>query len=642
MFNSLSFVSLFFFVSGAFSSPVKTRSEYAVKETHNVPRQWAKVFRAPATHVIDLKIALKQSNFDELERQLYAVSDPSHPKYGQHLRIDEVNELVKPTDETSELVHEWLQDNGISRDSCSYSGAKDWISVSLPVSEVERLLDTKYHVYRHDDGMQLVRTPAWSLPIHLHDHINAIQPTNAFMRGEKQARGAVKHQNIGRSTHMKIADAAPYAAPDASVAAVCNTSSVTPLCLRTFYQTLNYTVQAADKNSVGLTDYLGESNNRSDTYRFLSQYRPEAVQAAYQFKVEQIAGGPDEQTQETPEELAAGTSIEGNLDVETILSESYPTPLTAYSTGGSPPFINSTSTPTNTNEPYLVWVERVLSDASAPNVISTSYGDDEQTVPLSYATTVCNKFAELGARGKTLMFSSGDSGVGPTGACVSNDGKNTTKFLPSFPSSCPFITTVGATQNFTPECAAYNPRNRFASGSGFSNYFTRPDYQSEVVPAYIDGLDGLYDGLYNKTGRAYPDISAQGRAFAIVWNGTNLQVDGTSASTPLAASIITLVNDARIAANKKPLGWLNPWLYTQGGGEAFTDITCGSAIGCGVAGFPAKEGWDPVTGFGTPGDPLTGIFLLELPLRPSRRHEGPVGTPARHSGAVQHCRRTRG
>ena len=48
-----------------------------------------------------------------------------------------------------------------------------------------------------------------------------------------------------------------------------------------------------------------------------------------------------------------------------------------------------------------------------------------------------------GARGTTLTFSSGDGGVGDgdpdpaTQTCISNDGLNTTKFLPEFPSSCP-------------------------------------------------------------------------------------------------------------------------------------------------------------------------------------------------------------
>ena len=68
---------------------------------------------------------------------------------------------------------------------------------------------------------------------------------------------------------------------------------------------------------------------------------------------------------------------------------------------------------------------------SLPVQFTTSYGDDEQTVPRDYAIQVCNLFAQLGARGSSIMFSSGDSGVGSD--CVSNDGTNTRKFLPAFP-----------------------------------------------------------------------------------------------------------------------------------------------------------------------------------------------------------------
>jgi hypothetical protein len=51
--------------------------------------------------------------------------------------------------------------------------------------------------------------------------------------------------------------------------------------------------------------------------------------------------------------------------------------------------------------------------------------------------------------------------------------------------------------------------SRFGSGAGFSNYFGQPPYQSKAVDAYIKNLNGLYDGLYNKSGRGYPDVAAQ-------------------------------------------------------------------------------------------------------------------------------------
>ena len=173
--------------------------------------------------------------------------------------------------------------------------------------------------------------------------------------------------------------------------------------------------------------------------------------------------------------------------------------------------LTSLGSATNTNEPYLDFLQCLLAHTDVPKVISTSYGDDEQTVPKSYAKRVCNTFAQLGARGISFLCSSGDSGVGRNGACFSNDGKNSSRFLPSFPASCPWVTTVGGTEGFDPEVAAYDAINDYASGGGFSDVFSQPWWQKTQVQSYIESLEGTYDGIYNKSGRAYPDIAAQVR-----------------------------------------------------------------------------------------------------------------------------------
>lgn len=514
------------------------------------------------------------------------------------MTAEEVKAYVQPNKETSDLVHEWLREHGIS--DLGYTTAKDWIIVHLPLEVVERLLDTEYHHYQHEDGTLVARTTSWSLPRHLHSHIDTIQPTNSFFRAKPN-----KADWVGGAVEVPESYKTPT---NDEVAKVCNVSSVTPECFATLYSTKGYKAQAAHQNGVGFNNFLGEIPIRPDTELFLKKYRPEAVSSARTFKAYSIADGP---VQDGPltyhQSTVEGISHEANLDVQAIAGISWPTPITSYSTGGSPPFIPDASTPTNTNEPYLVWVNWLLEQHKIPQVISTSYGDSEETVPKSYALRVCQQFAQVGARGTSLLFSSGDRGVGGTKTCVANDGKNTTEFMPDFPVSCPYVTGVGATMNFEPEESAYRPsstvngvfRDLYASGSGFSNYFGRPKYQDKVVPAYVKSLNGAYDGLYNTKGRAYPDVAAQGLYFAYFWNGTEGVISGTSASTPLLSGIIGLVNDALIASGKSPLGFLNPWLYSKGY-KGFTDITKGSSHGCGVDGFPVTKGWDPVTGFGTP------------------------------------------
>jgi len=528
------------------------------------------------------------------------------------LPLRQIIDTLQATEEGLQLVQEWLQREGIDTDTLTYSPAKDWIKLALPVEAVERLLETKYSVFEHENGGYIVRTPEFSLPAHLHQHIQTVQPTNSFFRAEplKKNMRPAGHGSKPRPSPAPFFHHDP--SPGQSVAQVCNTSHVTPTCLRTLYGTIDYKPQVPGINKVGLTDYLGESNNRSDVLLFLEQFRPDAVSAAYNFTVEVIANGDDQQTPDTPEQLEAGKDVEGNLDAETIIGLDYPTPLIAFTTGGSPPFVPDDNTPTDTNEPYLVWLQYVLAQTDLPQVISTSYGDDEQTVPLSYAQSVCHGFAQLGARGVSILFASGDSGVGTDGTCYTNDGTNTTTFLASFPPTCPYVTAVGATTNFNPEVAAFDADNGFSSGGGFSNYFPRPAYQERAVTAYLANLNSsyAYPGLYNSSGRAYPDIAAQGERFVTVWYGEDVLVDGTSASTPCASGVLALVNDALLAAHGKPLGFLNPWLYAVGY-QGFTDVTSGSSIGCGTAGFPAAKGWDAVTGFGTPYFPkLKELALL--------------------------------
>ncbi|KAL1304330.1 hypothetical protein AAFC00_000731 [Neodothiora populina] len=577
--------------------PIRARSPYTVKESHLLPSRWREVAPAPASHTINLRIALKQDRFHELERHLYEVSDPSHDRYGQHLTEHEVKKFVQPADQTLELVREWLADNGINDDHLSFSPAKDWITIPLPVERVESLLDTKYSLYRHDDGSETVRTLNWSLPSHLHEHIDTIQPTNSFFRAKPQAISL----QVEKRPDLDSKALQYYEAPD--VGSVCVANAVTPGCLRTLYGTIDYEPQSAGVNKMGLTDYLDESNNRSDTYLYLQRFRPEAKEAAYEFTFDVIDNGSTAQSYPPGYVEENEPDIEANLDVETMIGIGWPTPLIAYTTGGSPPFTADDTTTSNTNEPYLEWLSYVLAtnDSDLAKVISTSYDDDEQTVPLSYAVRTCNEFAQLGARGVSLFFAAGDGGVGGAGSCYSNNGTNAPTFLPLFPSTCPYITSVGGTMNFNPEVVAHS--GSYAGGGGFSDYFARPSYQDSVVTSYVEGLNGKYAGLYNASGRAYPDLAAQGLDYVIYWDGQSILVSGTSAATPTIASVFALVNDALVTAGKSTMGFLNPWLY-QTGHTAFTDITSGSARGCGDIsdglGFPAKKSWDAVTGWGTP------------------------------------------
>ena len=294
--------------------------------------------------------------------------------------------------------------------------------------------------------------------------------------------------------------------------------------------------------------------------------------------------------------------MEANLDAQYILGISHPIPIVEYSTAGRGPLVPTKiqPTPPGSNEPYLEWLLYLagLPDAVLPQTISVSYGEEEQSIPREYALKVCDMFKELGARGVSVLFSSGDSGPGDE--CVSNTDNNTTFFEPSFPAGCPWVTAVGGTTGGTVEKAV-----AFSSG-GFSLYHDQPVWQKNAVAPFLTALGDTYAPFFNRSGRGFPDISAQAYKFVIYDKGVASLIGGTSASSPVVAGIVALLNAARKAQGSPPLGFLNPWLYNNS--AAFSDIVSGAGVGCrsraefGASGalWNATAGWDPVTGLGTP------------------------------------------
>ncbi|KAI9434427.1 tripeptidyl peptidase A [Lactarius indigo] len=567
-----------------------TTGALKLRQTVDSPHNWLNLGRAPSSHIIPLRIALRQPRFSELEHHLSESSDPFHPNYGKHLSKEEVEALVAPHPSSVDAVHEWLESHGVQKEACHQSPAGDCVTVNLPVMQVEKMLGTEFRVWKHaEDGDALVRTTQYSLPHHLDEHIELIQPTTVFNRAKPQRTTYHFVDPDPAAPSQVSSEKITVPGSGVTVDASCNTT-ITVSCLKQLYNAVNYVPQSADNNSIALTGYKEQFANFADLKQFYVDQVPAAVNTS--FDVVLVNGGLNNQALDM-------AGAEANLDVQFALGISFPTPGIFYSTGGRAPFIEDAHMSTTTNEPYGDWLDFILAQDTIPSVISTSYGDDEQSVPIDYANRLCRGFAQLAVRGISMLFSSGDSGVGDgnpdpaTQTCFTNDGKNQTRFIPVFPASCPYVTAVGGTIQI-PEVASN------VSGGGFSNYFERPSWQDAAVTKYLESLPkGTYAGLFNSSGRAFPDISAQANSFRIIYRGRPAHIHGTSASAPTIAGIVALLNDARIAAGRNPLGFLNPLIYSMNG-TGFNDITTGNAPGCGTPGFNATEGWDPLTGCGTP------------------------------------------
>lgn len=194
---------------------------------------------------------------------------------------------------------------------------------------------------------------------------------------------------------------------------------------------------------------------------------------------------------------------------------------------------------------------------------------------------------QLGARGVSVLVMSGFQ-------CQD---------APTFPSGCPFVTSVGATSGI-PESGS------LLSSGGFSGIFPQPSYQSTAVASYISAT-GLENAVpFETTGRAYPDVSALGEEFAFVFDGDFLVSSGADISTTVFASVIALLNDGLISQGKPVMGFLNPFLYSVAPEVSIlNDITMGFVPTCSSEGLDTTPGWDPITGLGTPNFPSFKAFV---------------------------------
>ncbi|KAF2488512.1 tripeptidyl-peptidase-like protein [Lophium mytilinum] len=559
-----------------------------MEKLRGVPEGWKAAETPNPSRRMHFRIALTKSNQALFEQSLIEVSTPEHARYGQHLKRDELKDMLRPSPEATVAVIEWLRDSNVRSEDIEEDG--EWINFVASVSTAEKMMDAKFTTYRSltRSTVKKTRTLQYSVPKELHSFIDMIQPTTRFGQIRANRYQYLSKEIIGAAgTGLNVTQ--------------CNTT-VTPACLRDLYKFGTYKIDPKAGSKLGVNGFLEEYALFADLAQFNAEYAPWAVGSNFTWT--SVHGGVLPQNTQND-------SVEANLDIQyTVPLTSPGTATNFYSTAGRGELIPDLDQPNpedNENEPYLDFFTFLtgLKDEELPQTLTTSYGEDEQSVPEQYSKTVCDLIGQLGARGVSVLFSSGDTGVGS--ACQTNDGKNTTRFLPTFPASCPYVTAVGGTHYVEPESAIY-----FSSG-GFSDRFPRPSYQDKAVGDYLKILGDRWSGLYNPAGRGIPDIAAQGTRFRVIDKGVEISVGGTSASAPTVASVVSLLNNARLSAGKPPLGFLNPLIYSKGF-KGLNDVTTGGSTGCTgrdiYSGLPAPfvpyaswnatKGWDPVTGYGTP------------------------------------------
>lgn len=626
---------------GLFAIAEPTVTPYVRREKRvRTPEGWSLKGRHHPDAIVPLRFALTQRNIDAIGEYLMEVSHPESKKYGKHWSAGQILERFAPSGETIEAVRAWLFENGFESNRVRVTPNKGWIEVFATTEEAERLLQTEYNIYSHPTGKEHLACYSYHLPSHIAPHVDFVTPTVHF-DSRLTRRSEPSDAQPARAVGQPGSGSSPkttggFAGSIASDLSTCD-QFITLDCLRALYG-FYYSPVSASKNSYGIVEYTPQAYIQSDLDMFATNFS-QALYGKAPYMVSVDGGYAQAQYQGFDYNGESDLDLQYGMSLVTAAQE-----VTLYQVGdmvegasfnnfldaidGSYCTFEGGNDPTQDGiypDPYGGGYEgpEACGTAKPTYVISTSYSYNEADLTPFYTARQCAEYAKLGLMGVTVLYSSGDYGVaGNNDLCLNPNGTQTLGgkvFNPSFPGTCPYITSVGATMVprgstvYEPETAC---EEIIYSGGGFSNYFAMPEYQKKAVDYYLRNYYPDYPSdIWNSTGasRAYPDISANGANYVVAVDGQFILVYGTSCSSPVSGAMFTMINDARLAIGKSPIGFINPTIYSSRFAGLFNDITVGYNPGCGTTGFNATHGWDPVTGLGTPNFPKLLAAWLELP-----------------------------
>jgi subtilase family serine protease len=563
----------------------------------SIPHGWHRLNAASPIDRVSFMVGLKNRNLDTLEKMFWEVSDPDHAEYQNYKSIEEIAELVAPTWETQQKVLNFFVERGVKKENIvNYADA---IEVVTTAATASKIFNTEFYHFRSVSGRKVIAAVGdISLPDEIHQNVQLLEGVSYF---------PVEHLKWQKAPHQR----------NQRHLLQLNDIGVIPQSLADLYNIRAETTGASPSTSQGVIEFEGQSFSTVD----LLNYGTATTLNIQNVSASNIVG-PN---------IPSQPGVEATLDIQFMAGVNREATSWFWIEGGQgwlyqfgTHFFNTSNVPQVSSISYGWW-EGDQCEAGIGQPECQSLGVNSQ----QYVAAVNTLFMKIGLRGLTLLASSGDSGAnGRTdGTC------SVPQLRAAFPSSSPYITSVGANQLSNPQfnlpnsgsipaCQAGYPCvsggtevavsynvSGFASGGGFSNYSSTPSYQKSAVAAYLSSGVKLPPASYfNAQGRGAPDISAIGHNCMISSGGQLEAVGGTSCSSPIAGAVFALLNQDSISASGKPLGFLNPLIYKAVASQpsTFNDVLTGDNIctedGCtpGCTGFLATKGWDPVTGVGSP------------------------------------------
>ena len=192
--------------------------------------------------------------------------------------------LITVSDETIEEVKNWLTASGISADRLKLSQGLNWISFDATASEAEALLKAQYYVYEHASGQRHVACEEYSIPAHLKERVDFVQPTTHFdvKLKTRQNNGLTRRQSTGAKSIGKPGSGSTpklgqWLSQDAIISELANCDEqIVPDCLRALYKIPEKTA-ANSENSYGVVEYTPQAYLGTDLDLFFGNYSVEQV-----------------------------------------------------------------------------------------------------------------------------------------------------------------------------------------------------------------------------------------------------------------------------------------------------------------------------------------------------------------------------
>jgi subtilase family serine protease len=576
---------------------------------------------------LDLDVVLRPRNVAELEAAAAAVTNPSSAEYEHFLPAGAFGPRFGATPQTIAAVDSALSAAGLTPGAVSSNDLS--IPVRASAAQAEAALDVRIDGYRLPEGrVAHAAVSAPRLPSSVAGDIQAIAGLSNVA-----VRKPLLRQGRAHSANTPVAKAATFTAPAgapsacSAAKAVESAGAVTPLTIDRIAHAYDLDpLYEEGRFGAGVTVGLYELEGTTDSD--ISEYKKcFTINDTVEFQTVGAAPAPAA-TKEEEEEYGS----ELDLDVEDVIGMAPKAKVIVY----------------ESSEALALWSEMIEKDEA--KIISTSWGECEQTDGRSEDEAEARLFEQAALQGQTIFDAAGDLGAQD---CIAKNGNRPaqhTEAAVDANAGQPYVTGVGGTElklnenSETSEETVWNEGpytgENDTTGGGESTFWRMPLYQYDALRAQST-LPAASSAPHcsapittklesdSEYCREVPDVSADaaGKSGYIIYTREEnrpqwVSSGGTSGAAPTWAGMVALADECLSTADPeaKGLGLINPELYRlyeDDYANAFRDITVGnnddlSSTFNPADGFAAGTGYDMASGLGSPHAGGTAGVVEEL------------------------------